>query len=68
MENESPINLKRFIPKKANKYYLLKTVVYTLLLVALGTFILYKTRQIKPKIKPPVEIKGVEIEIPKKPF
>lgn len=64
MENESPINLKRFIPKKANKYYLLKTIVYTILLIVLGTFILYKTNQIKTKKNPPVEIKGVEIEIP----
>lgn len=63
MESESQINLKRFIPKKANKYYLLKIIFYVVLLMVLGTILLYHTNKTQTKKEAINEIKGVQIEL-----
>jgi len=63
MESENQINLKRFIPKKANKYYLLKIIFYVFLLMVLGTILLYQTNKSQTKKEAIDEIKGVQIEI-----
>lgn len=63
MESESQINLKRFIPKKANKYYLLKIIFYVVLLMVLGTILLYQTNKTQNNKEAINEIKGVQIEL-----
>lgn len=63
MESESQINLKRFIPKKANKYYLLKIIFYVVLLMVMGTILLYQTNKAQTKKETIKEIKGVQIEL-----
>lgn len=63
MESQSQINLKRFIPKKANKYYLLKIIFYVVLLMVLGTILLYVSNKTQTKNEAIKEIKGVQIEI-----
>lgn len=63
METDSPINLKRFIPKKANKYYLLKIIFYVILLLVLGMILLYQTNKLPAKTESNMEIEGVQIEL-----
>ena len=49
MEIENTINLKRFIPKKASRFYLIKIILYVSFLVALGTILQYQLGKIAPK-------------------
>jgi len=63
MEIENTINLKRFIPKKASRFYLIKIILYVSFLVALGTILQYQLGKIAPKAPIAKEIKGVEIDL-----
>jgi hypothetical protein len=63
MEAENPINLKRFIPKKASRFYLIKIILYVSFLVALGTILQYQLGKKTPKAPVANEIKGVEINL-----
>lgn len=63
MDSENPIDLKRFIPKKANKLYLLKILFYTILLITLGTILILQMDKKVVTKKETKEIKGVEIEL-----
>lgn len=66
MENEWPINLKKFIPAKANKYYLLKILFYVVFLIVIGTILLYKMNGLQkdnsPSTKEIKEVRGVTVE------
>jgi hypothetical protein len=70
VKSDAPINLKRFVPKKAAYSYLLKIAVYVTFLIGIVLFLQYKLGKIKPSsIKSPsapMEIEGVKIEKPEK--
>ena len=63
MELENTINLKRFIPKKASRFYLIKIILYVSFLVALGTILQYQLGKKQPKAPVSNEINGVEIDL-----
>ena len=63
MEAENPINLKRFIPKKASSFYLIKIILYVSFLVELGTILRYQLGKKEPKLPAAKEIKGVKIDL-----
>jgi hypothetical protein len=63
MEIENTVNLKRFIPKKASRFYVIKIILYVSFLVALGTILQYQLGKKEPKLPATNEIKGVEIDL-----
>jgi len=62
MEENSIINLRRFIPKKASKWQLLKILIYFLVLGFL--FFLLSYEFTKKKVKKPIynEIHNIKID------
>ena len=66
MENERPINLKKYISKKTNTRLMIRIIIYALFLFIIGAFFLNKLSQNKPKNKSSEhqihEIHGVKIE------
>ncbi len=61
MKEERSIDLERYIPKKAKKGYLLKILLYTLVLGALMFFMFFSMNKKSEKL--PEQINGVEVQI-----
>jgi hypothetical protein len=62
---KAKIDLKRYIPTKGKKSYLIKFVIYTLILLALCLYFLNKLDQVKSKNSNPETIlkKHIDLEI-----
>jgi hypothetical protein len=52
MEERERPDFQQYVPKKVSKIYVLKILLYTIMLVAMGVFLYRKLKsQAKPKVK-----------------
>jgi hypothetical protein len=56
------IDLRKFIPEKANKWYLIKVLIYVTVLAVLFFYLMYQMERKKHQKLDETSIKGVMIE------
>lgn len=63
MENKQNIDLQKFAPKRASKWYLVRILLYTLFLVFLGYLVVSQLNKVADKEVQVDEIEGITIEM-----
>jgi hypothetical protein len=63
MENERNIDLQKFAPKRASKWYLVRILLYTIFLVFLGYLVVSQLNKFADQEVQVEEIEGITIEM-----
>lgn len=63
MENERNIDLQKFGPKRASKWYLVRILLYTIFLVFLGYLVVSQSNKFADQEVQVEEIEGITIEM-----
>lgn len=62
MQNEKNVDLQQYTPKRASKWYLVRILIYTAFLIALGYLVVSQLNKISKNNTETIEIEGVTIE------
>jgi hypothetical protein len=62
MDSEKHLDLVKFAPKRASKWYLIRILMYTIFLIVLGYLLVSQLNKVPQKSKQVEEIEGVTIE------